>query len=186
MKEILEIINPIGKLKVEDFGEIAKILEVIDDKKDNVEYEPDSILPLINYKARAYMLMSRYESLTSQLLRKEMFVNTDKQDDLSFAEFDRTAWKEKEEKVWFDGFEAKPLSDNMRCYTSGINQVTVYFGGTKCSVWIGDTEEQFTNLKSKANCTVYDLIYHISKYNETAKEPIRINFTENFLKQLLK
>lgn len=177
-QELLKIVNPVRVMKVEDWKKIADAIVGNDD--DAISIMEDDLQPYNIIK-----LIQRYEALTSQPLKKEMFVcEVEKPKVDSEFEYDKgelSEYTKAQESLWFDGF------DNEAELVIKNQGLTIIFPVKNRD----DSKEvcfrfRYDNLIDIAKCTVYDFIYLIDRYNRTATTPITINFTENFLNQLLR
>lgn len=168
-QELLKIVNPVRVMKVEEWIKMAEFL-------DRAIYSTDTF-------EKAYQLQTRYEALTSQPLKKSMFVCEVEEpkavpDGSGGVDFEGVkAYTKAQESLWFEGFDSAK-GDSKLFHTSGME----LFTGTyiPSQLWVSD-KKIHDGIE-----TVFDLIIEISRYNRTAKEPITINFTENFCKELLK
>lgn len=80
-------------------------------------------------------------------------------------------------KVWFDEFESSK-GDNKLYHLTGLELFVGYY--IPAQLWINDKCVS-QNIK-----TVFDFIIELDRYNRTASTPIQIQFTENFVEELIK
>lgn len=129
-------------------------------------------------------IMSRYETLTSQALTKEMFINPIKVIDEDWnleLEREKLDYTAAQKKVWFAGFVPNVFTKENHLY---------YSTGIECISWSStDTNLRLPNGKLTelgSVVTIADLIYNITKYNETATSKITLSWTEAFVEALNK
>lgn len=167
-QELLKILNPVRVRKVEDWIKAGAIVYEVDER----EYPADA-------KLQAVTLIQRYEALTSQPLKKEMFVcEVEKPTDMYMGEQYYGAamdeYNKAQEKVWFEGFERNVniiiFSKSFEFYEDELIVPTTH-------------NVRYYVIK---NPTVSDFIIEIDRFNRTSSTPINISFTENFLNQLLR
>lgn len=198
--KILSILNPVHLLTVDEWRKIADII----------------CPPHGDHAAEIQMIniihcISRFEELTRgkwiecdcrngcekcndigliwqpALLKKEMFV----------CEVKEPHWKDYPKLA---GFDSKKLEDATIKYTQA--QAKVWFEGFYKAAsdgaavlktqpgfavkWMTATEFVWIENKRIYSPTVFDFIIELERYNKSTKEPIKINWTENFVKELVK
>lgn len=202
--KILSKLNPVHLPTVSAWMEIAHLSKKQNDRENHVT---DTDI--------AIQLQSRFEELTRgkwvtekvdevqencsipridiygkvfqpALLRKEMFVceverpkpfyTLDEEDEVAYGNA-LLRHQLAQSQIWFEGFE----KEGELAYRNG--RLLIIFPSN-------DKEVRFRfaydNVIDVAHCAVFDFLYFIDRYNRTASSPIKINWTENFIKQLLK
>lgn len=174
MTEVLNIISPVRVLKISEWQAIAEIVET--------EFHPPEALHVEEINSTAIHLLSRFESLTSQPLTKEMFVNPMEKPteesygvDKSGYQFHLAEYQAAQSKIWFEGFET--FEGSIQAKSNG-RAIRVYINEPS-GMYIGAKYIQLTSP------TVLDLIYQIDLFNRTAQSKININYSQNFIKELL-
>lgn len=131
-------------------------------------------------------LQSNYEHLIHQPLKKGDFVNEVEKPDAypspenSFAQFNEkfAAFESAQSALVFDGFEEKKRGT----LTLNDGVVSIFIGEAYSSI---EFNKGHRIIEFDHTPTSYDLIYHISKYNETATNKINLTFTKEFLKKVI-
>lgn len=165
--EIKNIMSPVRIMKVEDWSKIA--LAIMSDK-ETANGQRAMWLRLEWMEE----LQQRYELLTSRKLEKEMFV-CEVQKPIITDVWDRDlppykAYSAALKKVLFAGFEIESA-------ISVINgDCEIYFNKPMMRIRDGLYDVD----------TISDLIYHITKYNETSPSKIQIDFTDSFINELIR
>lgn len=192
IQQIKSIISPLRVLKVSDFEKIVSIT-YSHINRDNDYGNSIYYIGLRN-------IISRYESLTSQPLTKEMFVcQVEKPnkvgsfklaigEDSEYVNKLLNLYQAALKKLWFEGFEntSDYYVENSRI---GIDFQVEIGNGNINDYTVIDVlgENQLEDeIHLPINATVSDLIYHISKFNETASKPVEINVTDIFIQELIK
>ncbi len=198
LNKINEKLSPVRVLKVQDWMEIADVLSEIDIRimgdraKNPITNDLNSYRASYKYWRTVSQLQSRCETLTSARLEKGHFVCEVEKKKCRCQCHTNKAIKhieaccengyvvnpleemQAQEKVWFAGFEAY-YQNSVRHSNNGFTLE-----------WDADlmiyTSMDFS---MKLPLTVFDFIYHITKYNETATSKIEIQFTEQFVKALV-
>lgn len=183
--QILSILSPIRILKVQDWMKVAtKILR----EKTGGYLQPTThrlqVLELI------VKLQSRFEELVSKPLTKEMIVCgveepkcyeacqksiDSNKTDYDILEHEWDGYREYEAAqglIWFDGIFHS-------------NHLIIHLGN-QFYFRIDDGALIHNSNVLAYSPTVYDLIYHISKYNETSTSKIELEWSESFVEELLK
>lgn len=174
-QELLNILNPVRRMKVEDFEKISLAIAKNDLKREPAISELDFL-----YKK----LTKRYEAITSQPLTKAMFVcEVEKPKAVRITSADQLMpeayindsdeYTKAQSQLWFAGFEMK---GNKIIFRSSLS---ILF--TQSSVSL-----EYAGISYLHKLRVFDLITEIDRYNRTATTPINISFTENFANEILK
>lgn len=158
--EILKLLSP--SLTVENAMKAAELIQIS------------------HHDRKAIELLQSFEAIKQKPLTKEMFVPNDKPKDFDKAE--RTGeideYEDSLSKVLFKGFLPN-------VFTEPEENHLYYSTGSACISW--SSEEQNLRLPSGritelgSITTIRDLLYHIEKYNETATQPITLEWTPNIL-----
>lgn len=94
-----------------------------------------------------------------------------------FFEQEFKAYQAQQAKIWFEGFEFKsPYIEHKDCWFEFYDDKYFHFKIKNSSLYHDKTD----------TTTVFDFIYHLDLYNRTAEKKILINWSENFIKELLK
>lgn len=203
IEQIAAIINPVRVMKVEDWMKVANVLRVEKVKETNGLWSANSYS---DYKNKKFIeLLSRYESLTSQPLTKEMFVcDVDRpkefdlylhgllnmQDAFSSEEYGKwlvecRTYQAAQSKLWFEGFEID--EDCEDCVNGGlsIHFQTLLTKRKRVVIWAAGKVILRVILRDE-NPTISDLITEISRYNRTESKPVEIKLSENFIREVVK
>lgn len=207
-EKILSKLNPVHLPTVSEFGKIADII------CHNQTGGYEEIIEAGNIRNRKTLLLqSRFEELTRgkwvttnnrshdsilmldkvpifqpALLKKEMFVcdlekpkgyeiKVDSHSESRAEQLKADAYTEAQSQLWFEGFELGEIGK----YTLGTDKwIFTHDSPSGDSIFFGEYHIK--------NPTVFDFIIELDRYNynRTASEKIKINFTENFVKELLK
>lgn len=178
-EQILSLLNPIRILKVQDWMKIA-------------EHLTDGLWGKYNDCYKVIRLQSRFEELASKPLTKEMFVcgvekplmpkpsnsfNSNTAYEFQNQEKDYQAALK---SVWFDGVKLVHETGGFSLhYNDEYNHIEIAvhpFG--KKHLHINGNFVGYVD-------TLFSLLYHITKYNETYTK-IDLRFTESFAEELLK
>lgn len=195
MKEILSILNPVHLPTVDEFvrmsivdshpGEFPSAVTLMQRFEELTRGKWVDGLPKmqdetgIDFSENAIL-----KSWKPSLLTKEMFV----------CEVAKP--KKPEEINFFEGV-VRPEQDEylIGCmtkdsYEQNYNSYLEQYTQAKEKVWFEGNNMIWGNAysltKNINRATVFDFIIELDRFNRTAKEPIKINWTENFVKELLK
>lgn len=192
MKEILSILNPVRLLTVSDWMEVAKIIL---QEKTGGYLEPSTHLARLN---DIYIkLIQRFEELTYGKWVKEH----DGHSALTGKEYNRKVFQPTLlTKEMFVNSVEKPDASQKPVYgvthvscayyheEDAYNQRVERFQSAQEKVWFSGNKMIWGNAYSLTggsgkNPTVFDFIFKLDEFNRTAKEPIKINWTEFFVKE---
>lgn len=172
-QQLLNILNPVRRLTVAEWIQIAEIIQYKSDKYYDKGFD---VTRLIFVK-----LMQRLEELTKKQLTKKDFVCEVEQPKLEnygggysmellkqFKQLEST-YEAAQREVIFEGFEK-------------LNDESVHVSG---HLFIVGNGYLFVETNRVYQATLFDLIYHVTKYNETATTKIELKFTPDFVNKLL-
>lgn len=204
--KILSILNPIHLPTVQERRNIAFIIAGVKHELKDAEH------PLADVEYRKLdqrfeeLTRGKYHLITKQvggghpipdkeiwqpaILKKEMFVCEVKEphwkDYPKLAGFDSEKlenatieYNQAQAKVWFENWMNGVVENSPIIYWKGNGSSSLCFKDK--NLRLGDV---ITPINSVV--TVFDFIIELDRYNRTAKEPIKINWTENFGKELIK
>lgn len=133
------------------------------------------------------LMLDKVPIFQPALLKKEMFVCEVEKPDFTGTETHTNyspeadgEYQAAQSQIWFEGFEeSKKLEIQFEVFMPNY-PIGIEFNKNKPVLVFGRKETMVREMFD-----VYDFIYHIDRYNRTASTPIKINFTENFVKALL-
>lgn len=167
-KEDLQAMLPVRIMRVEDWLKVAELFQI----------PIQGVSPSALKCASVIDLIERYEKEVHQPLERKHFV-AERQDPISVLPISAAARRFTREPgqsdLIFEGFEE--LSSHAVCISG---RIIIIFKKEFTRITI-NRDSYSTDV---SYCTIFDLIYHISKYNETADTKIELNFTEQFCKKI--
>lgn len=210
MKEELKIMNPVRLLTVEDFKAIAELsLQGEHEVNESALIKQAYLDRRTNYFIKRFESITRgkfvYDGETSQeiaaseksgkrvwqpaLLTKEMFVNTAKRpvDEEWNLERDKEIadYEAAQKKLWFKGFEI--IEQEGGCTHLSSGQIDLKFwadGSIEFDIGM-DGSDSDAAMCSK-DLTPFDFLTELDRYNRHATTPIHLEWSEDFLNELLK